>query len=514
MGRGAGGGYVPSAGIFVMVQGRCDEHHAHKRAGRHLYRAVLVALLDCLPGCAERVTGVPPMQSTGRPPQPLSAGATADPAAASAPGGAPGRAPAPRTEAWAEAVRAERWAEAAPCSTRCRRPPGAAGDPLRAGARRDRAEGRRRAVSLLAGLEAALPALARDVARWRAEAAAEAGPFAEAAAYFARGSKRARFCARRRRSTRAATPPGRCAMAEWRDRGAEGEARARRGRGARALRARLYEAGGKTVSAVTDFRWLATKAAARRKGLPPPRRWRASNRRSPPRSGWPAIGEMIQRGAATEALAEVERIEGKAGFAALEVKHARAMALYKARSWAEAAKAFQEAAAAKSGREAEQLYYAARAARAATRTTRPSSSTATWPRVTRRRFWSERASYLAARLLMLNGRFKEAAEAYKRYLATYPKGEGRDDAEYERALSLLSSDGPKRRAPPSGSSRAAPSPSRLPSARARGRGRLARRRPRRRRWRSGPRSRARARSPGPRRPPAPASRSRARRRRR
>src|SRR5262249_8278231 len=61
----------------------------------------------------------------------------------------------------------------------------------------------------------------------------------------------------------------------------------------------------------------------------------------------------------------------------------------------------------------------------------------------RKSFYADKSAYLAARLLLQNGRFKDAVAAYTKYLATSPKGEDRDDAERERFLALLSSDNPK-----------------------------------------------------------------------
>jgi soluble lytic murein transglycosylase len=53
--------------------------------------------------------------------------------------------------------------------------------------------------------------------------------------------------------------------------------------------------------------------------------------------------------------------------------------------------------------------------------------------------FAEKSAYYAARLELLDGHFKQAAEAYTRYLTTYRKADHHDDAEYERALAWLSS---------------------------------------------------------------------------
>src|SRR5262249_13911724 len=53
--------------------------------------------------------------------------------------------------------------------------------------------------------------------------------------------------------------------------------------------------------------------------------------------------------------------------------------------------------------------------------------------------YNERASYYVARIELTGGKFEEAASAYASYLAKFKKGEHKSEAEYERALALLSS---------------------------------------------------------------------------
>src|SRR5262249_41021425 len=97
---------------------------------------------------------------------------------------------APPEPRWADAVRLERWSEAAtlidalPDQEKMRpevryvraRVALALGDSARA-------------ATLLAGLEASLPLLTTDIVRYRAEAALEAGPYPEAAAFFGKSTK-------------------------------------------------------------------------------------------------------------------------------------------------------------------------------------------------------------------------------------------------------------------------------------------------------------------------------------
>ena len=121
-----------------------------------------------------------------------------------------------------------------------------------------------------------------------------------------------------------------------------------------------------------------------------------------------------------------------------EMLHARGMALFRAREYEAAVVAFREAAAAASGHEPEDLHYAARALSRADRDADAVKAyhamVARYPRSP----FAEKSAYYAARLELLGGHFKEAAQAYTRYLAAHRRGEHRDEAEYERALSWLS----------------------------------------------------------------------------
>jgi soluble lytic murein transglycosylase len=119
--------------------------------------------------------------------------------------------------------------------------------------------------------------------------------------------------------------------------------------------------------------------------------------------------------------------------------HERAMALFHAREYPDAARAFREAAASGSGHEAEDLHYVGRSLARADHDEEAAKVyrevVARYPRSP----FAEKSAYQAARLDLQDGRFKEAVPAYTRYLATYPKGDHRDEAEYERALAWLSS---------------------------------------------------------------------------
>ncbi len=115
------------------------------------------------------------------------------------------------------------------------------------------------------------------------------------------------------------------------------------------------------------------------------------------------------------------------------------MALFRARDYEGAVTAFRQAAVGASGHEAEDLHYAARSLSRADHDEDAVKAyhlmVARYPRSA----FAEKSDYYAARLDLLDGRFKEAALSYTRYLGSYRKGEHRDEAEYERALAWLSS---------------------------------------------------------------------------
>ena len=393
-------------------------------------------------GCSEqRVAGPPPSQSTGAAPSPKAPGETG------APGGNPSASAAASAQAslpnaWAEAVRMERWSEAA-----------ALLDAL-PDADRDRPEIRyvraraalatkdsARAVTLLAGLEQKLPSLADDIARFRAEAALDAGPFGEAGAYFARGSKARDF----RLSAEAYEKAGDAANArQMVDKAVAAAQRSKSKReeaAAHALRARLLTpAQGAPLDPVAagDLRWLAVSMAAAPEGRAAAEALERAKQPLTLKEWIRAVEEMLDGGAATEALAEVDKLAAIPGAPKLELQHLKASALYKTRSFLEAAKAYQAAAAARSGREAEQLTLSARAL---ARAGKDADAIKRYAEVLARYKatpYGEQSAYQVARLMLQNGRFKEAEAAFTKYLAAFPQGKDRDDAEVERALAALS----------------------------------------------------------------------------
>ena len=391
------------------------------------------------------MAGPPPAESTSRAFPGLEASAPAD--VALLPGATPeaaGVAPSALTPAetsWIEAVRLERWSDAG-----LRIDALSEGERARPEMRYVRARAaigagdEARAVPLLSGLEAQLPLLAGDVARWRAEAQLVAGPYADAAAYFAKSTRSRDLSKAAIAHDKAgdAVSSRRCAdlavTTAAKSKGARDEARARM------ERARLLQARHGNAAAEPDYRWVAVHAPSGTDGRAATDALEKMKRPLLPRERLQAIDSLTSAGS-PDAVSEIERMSKEPSAPKPELTQKRAMALFKARSYAEAAKAFQAAAkgAGKAGHDVEEWFYVARSQ---ARAEQDDEAIKTYLNVAtryRRSPWAEKAQYQAARLYLQSGRFKEATKAYTTYLTTYKKGASRGDAEYERALSQLSS---------------------------------------------------------------------------
>lgn len=422
-----------------------------KRALSLRIRLLVVGLAAVSPldlaGCAEpKAAGPLPSQSTAAI---LSPPTSASPAGATS-GATPeaqGSAPAAQTSdggaaatptAWIEAVRLDRWAEAAALIDAL---PEAERDKPEIRYVRARAalfaKDAARAAQLLEGLDKKLPVLAEDIARYRAEAALAVGPFGEAAAYFARGTKARDYLRAGEAYEKAGDIASARQMAEKAVTAAE-RARARREEAAaRAMRARLQPKPD-GPAAMGDRRWIAVEAplsaeaAAAREALEQQKQPLVMKEKVR------SIEAMIETGGASEAPAAIDKLMAEKGAPKRELLHLRAMALYKARAFAEAVKAFQTAAGAGTGREAEELSYAAKAL---ARSGKDAEAVKLHLAVASRfkaTPYGEQSAYLAAQLLLQTGRFKEAVTAYTKYLAAYARGKDRADAEVELALATLS----------------------------------------------------------------------------
>jgi soluble lytic murein transglycosylase len=343
---------------------------------------------------------------------------------------------------WVDRVRAERWDEASAAvealpEIRKQQP---ALLLLRARLAMFRGDGAG-AVKLLDGLEHSLAFVAEDIERWRAEAELVAGPFADAAQYY------------KRRSGGHAL--AKAATAEYRA-GHSAEARALADRAivagalgaeeasVRALRLKIAEAAGDRTNAADDARWICLRAPAREEAAAAEQ---ALGRLDPshPLTGKERLGradKLSEAGRVPDALAELARAAAAATAppGSDEIDWARAYVLYKSRAdYDKAAQAFDRLGAQRGPRQAEALL---QAARARSRADHDDAAVKGYEDVTRRfpgTTWADDATYLAARLSLLHGRWAEAAARYAGYLKTYPAGRQHDAADYERAVCLLAS---------------------------------------------------------------------------
>lgn len=407
--------------------------------------SLLSVSVAVLAGCAEhRFAGPPPAESTSRPFPGLEAPAPAE--GSLLPGAVPEAAGTavvalPVEIPWLEAVRLERWSDA-----------GARLDALPEGDRqkpemryvRARAAigagDAARAIPLLSGLEAQIPLLVDDVLRWRAEAQLVAGPYPEAAAYFAKSTKARDLSKAAVAYDKAGDAPSsrRCAdlavATAAKSKSTREEARARM------ERARIAQARSGNAAAEPDYRWVAVHTPSSPDGRAAATALEGMKKPLLPKERLQAIEGLVGAGS-PDAVGEIERMSKEPSASKPELGHQRAMALFKARNYPEAAKAFQVAAkgAGKAGHDGEEWFYAARSLARSDQDDEAIKTYLTVAARFARTTWGEKAQYQAARLYLQNGRFKEATKAYTTYLSAYKKGPSREDAEYERALAQLSS---------------------------------------------------------------------------
>lgn len=393
-------------------------------------------LCVALVACAEpSALGPPPAQSTARPsPSPAQSAAPVAPSLAAV---APADAAPPASPPFAEAARIADWdttarlidglseaERAAPLTRYVRaRAALALGDPARA-------------RELLTDLAPALPALADDIAEHHAEASFAAGAYADAAAYFEQRGRASDLARAARARLLAGDTKAAQALLQRALPLAERTHDEAAARAARALRAELLEADGKAALALGERVALALAAPASDEGRAA-RRWLDERGHAlSPKEQLTLADALVEAGAASEAVPILTALEGAKGLGRGALAEARARALYRARSYPEAAKAYRDAAARVPARAAELRYESARAlARAGSEEEALAVFTALGKG---KGELAARASFQAARLALQLGRFEAARAAYARYLARFPKGESRADAAYEGALATLS----------------------------------------------------------------------------
>ena len=347
--------------------------------------------------------------------------------------------PAP---SWLDAVKRGAWAEAAqlvdqqPATERSR-------PELRYLRARLAAETKdhARVVSELDGLEAPLPLFADSIAKRRAKAELEVGPYDKAAEYFAAhaGSEMqldaSRAYEKALNATAATTACDRTIAESDRTRAREAEARARR-----------LRLGTKNVNDQgADARWLALHAPDLDAGKD------ALDALAHLDPTHPLTGvEMLERaktlsenGKTDDALAAIElSVRAPAPNVTVAVRaRAKADALNRDRKRAkDAAHAYDACVNANGGKDAEDALLAARALSHADKDddaiVRYAGIVARFPHTAT----AEQAAYLGARLELLHARWAKAAADFDAYDKTFPSGAAKKDAERGRAIAHLMND--------------------------------------------------------------------------
>jgi soluble lytic murein transglycosylase len=298
------------------------------------------------------------------------------------------------------------------------------------------------ALPLLDGLESALPLLAENVGRYRAEAKLAIGPFVEAGEWFsARATPNAQleaaFAFEKAKDPRRARSAGDRVLAHAkRTRAQEAEARA--------LRVRIAESPGDSEWA--DARWLATYGADVSPADGP-----ALVVRLDPKHPLTAQELMVRArvlsdaGRTDDALHAIDLAPAAPGadkVSDLDRARARGMALFRARGrGSDAAKTLDECAARGGPHAAEDAFHAARAL---SRADRDEAAIRGYEDV-QRRFpkspWAEDAAFFIPYLRMLHAEWQACANGFDAYLRAHPRGEHERDARRDDGLcKLLSGD--------------------------------------------------------------------------
>ncbi|MFO0555058.1 MAG: transglycosylase SLT domain-containing protein [Polyangiaceae bacterium] len=291
---------------------------------------------------------------------------------------------------------------------------------------------------LLEGLD--LPLFADDVKEMRARAAAQVGPYDVAVAFYEKSGRprdwvRAARAAQKGGDTKRALALADKALTESQRLKRIGDERQ-----AHAARVEILTAANRAAEALSDQKWLATQFPAPTEGRAARRALDNVKQGLTDKEKRAVVDALLDASAGKDAVDAVEKYSG--AFSKAELAHRRAEALFKARNYQKAADAFIAASKLESGRTAEQLYYAGRAL---ARSKKEDEGAKRYREVLKRfkkGLWAERASYQLAQLYLGQGRYDDAVKAFTEYLANFPDGSSRDDAEYALALALLSTKSP------------------------------------------------------------------------
>jgi soluble lytic murein transglycosylase len=299
------------------------------------------------------------------------------------------------------------------------------------------------AVRLLAGLEAKLPLLAKEIGTYRAEAQLEAGPFDEAAKYFLpRGRlddlvKAARAFERAGELDRA-----RAAADQAVARAAAKKVSPARAAAARALRATLAELQGDKARAAADWRWLALQAPTAPEATDADDRLAKLSPKQPltKQQRYDRALAMARAAQLEPARRELDRLATAPGPAIPrgELLHVEGWAYYMSRAdYSRAATLLTQAAETGAKYKVKDLFYAARAT---SRAHRDEEAIGLYLDIAQRfpaSNFAQDARFRAARLRYILGQWDKAIAAYDDYLKRYPSGSHRTTARYDRAVAQL-----------------------------------------------------------------------------
>jgi len=305
----------------------------------------------------------------------------------------------------------------------------------------------KQALTELDGLDDALPLLAPDLARWRAEAKLVVGPLAEAGEYFASRRTSASLLRaadafeRAKDFARARALCTKVTVLETKPRHDEAAARA--------CRMRLADAGdgkdakdAKDRSGAADARWIAVHAP----DVPQAKDAEAALARLDP--AHPLTGdELVTRarvladaGRTDDALRALDRV---ALAPPPKVPHkdeerVRGDVLYRAHNrHIEAARVLDESAALGGPHAAEDAFHAARAMARADKDDDAIYRLTMLARSAAGTTWGDEASFFVPYLHMLHGKWRDAAKGFDEYAQKYPNGVEKKDASRDRAIAHL-----------------------------------------------------------------------------
>jgi soluble lytic murein transglycosylase len=361
--------------------------------------------------------------------------------AASEAGGASSPKEARSPLAWPDAIRAGRYAEAAEGISPDRLPAGEQAKPevRLAKARVSIALGKHAdAVAALDKLDDELPLLRELIAKTRAQAMFEVGPFDKAAEWF--GTRRdvgslvlsAEAWEKADAAAKAKIAWDRVVATDKHSRAQEEKARHRR-----MTITRLKEG---EPAAAADARWLAintlddkifSEAAEVLEKLSPPKLLTADELMARSRV-------LADAARSDDALRMVERATTRGNISAIDLCRARAEIYWKARSrYPEAALAYRSCAAMGSAHAEEDAFLSARSF---TRAERDGDAIPAYEAVIQkhpRSTYAEQATFQIARAHALAGRWKDAAIEFDDYFKRFPNGKEKREAERYRALAHL-----------------------------------------------------------------------------